>query len=66
MRGIETSTWLLLAGLLLTQGPGFSQNNQQCGSFILSGHSGQVRLIQLNGRPLRGGRRIGSVNEWLP
>jgi hypothetical protein len=51
MRGIETSKWLLLAGLLLAQGPGFSQNDQQSGSFILSGHSGQVPLIQLNGRP---------------
>ena len=51
MRGIENSKWLLLAGLLLAQGPGFSQTDQQSGSFILSGHSGQAPLIQLNGRP---------------
>ncbi len=51
MRGIQKSKWLLLAGLLLAQGPGFSQTNQQSGSFILSGHSGQAPLIQLNGRP---------------
>ena len=51
MRGIEKSKWLLLAGLLLVQGPGFSQTDQQSGSFILSGHPGQAPLIQLNGRP---------------
>ena len=51
MRGIEKSKWLLLAGLVLAQGPGFSQTDQQSGSFILSGHSGQAPLIQLNGRP---------------
>jgi hypothetical protein len=51
MRGIEQSKWLLLAGLLLAQGPGFPQTDQQSGSFILSGHSGQAPLIQLNGRP---------------
>src|SRR5258708_7975567 len=51
MRRIEKSKWLLLAGLLLARGPGFSQTDQQSGSFILSGHSGQAPLIQLHGRP---------------
>ena len=51
MRGIDKGKWLLLAGLLLAWGPGFSQTDQQSGSFILSGHSGQAPLVQLNGRP---------------
>jgi hypothetical protein len=50
MRGIVRSKWLMLVGLLLAQGPGFSQADQQSGSFILSGHSGQAPLIQINGR----------------
>ena len=51
MRGIEKRKRLLLAGLLLAQGPGFSQTDQQSGSLILNGHSGQAPLIHLNGRP---------------
>jgi hypothetical protein len=40
----------MLFGLLLAQGAGFSQADQQSGSFIVSGHSGQAPLIQINGR----------------
>jgi hypothetical protein len=50
MRGIVRSKWLMLVGLLLAQGTGFSQADQQSGSFILSGHSGQAPLIQISGR----------------
>jgi hypothetical protein len=50
MRGIVRSRWLMLVGLLLVQGTGFSQTDQQNGSFILSGHSGQAPLIQVSGR----------------
>jgi hypothetical protein len=50
MRGIVRSKWLMLVGLLLAQGAGFSQADQQSGSFIVSGHSGQAPLIQINGR----------------
>jgi hypothetical protein len=50
MRRIVRSRWLMLVGLLLAQGTGFSQTDQQGGSFILSGHSGQAPLIQVSGR----------------
>jgi hypothetical protein len=50
MRGIVRSKWLMLVGLLLAQGAGFSQADQQSGSFIVSGHSGQAPLIQINSR----------------
>jgi hypothetical protein len=50
MQGIVRSKWLMLVGLLLVQGTGFSQADQQSGSFILSGHSGQAPLIQISGR----------------
>ena len=49
MRGIVDSRWLMLAGLLLAQGPGFSQADQQR-TLVLSGHSGQAPFIQINGR----------------
>jgi hypothetical protein len=51
MRRTEKIRWLLVAGLLLAPGPGFSQTDQQSGSLILSGHFGQAPLIHLNGRP---------------
>src|SRR5271156_1771099 len=51
MRGIVGSKWLMLVGLLLAQGPSFSQANQPSGSLILSGHPGQAPLTQINGRP---------------
>jgi hypothetical protein len=50
MRGIVRSKWLMLVGLLLAQRTGFSQADQQTGSFIVSGHSGQAPSIQINGR----------------
>ncbi len=50
MRGIVCSKWLMLAGLLLAQGAAFSQADQQSGSFMVSAHSGQAPLIQVNGR----------------
>jgi hypothetical protein len=49
MRGIIGSKWLMLVGILLTQGLGFPQADQQS-SFVLSGHSGRAPLIQINGR----------------
>jgi hypothetical protein len=49
MRGIIGSKRLMLVGILLTQGLGFPQADQQ-GSFVLSGHSGRAPLIQINGR----------------
>ncbi len=49
MRGIVGSKSLMLVGLLLAQGPGFSQADQQS-SLVLSGHSGRAPLIQINGR----------------
>lgn len=56
-RGIVGSKWLMLVGLLLAQGPGFSQANQPGGSLILSGHPGQAPLTQINGRS------YGAVDE---
>ena len=50
MRGTVGSKWLMLIGLLLAQGPSFSQANQPDGSLILSGHPGQAPLTQINGR----------------
>ena len=51
MRGTAHRIWLTLAGLLLAQGPGFSQTDQQSGTLFLGGHSGQAPVTQLNGRP---------------
>src|ERR1700722_5446184 len=50
MRGIMRSRWIMLVGFLLAQGTGLSQADQQSGSFILSGHSGQAPLTQISGR----------------
>jgi hypothetical protein len=50
MQGIAHSKWLTLVGLLLAQGLGFSQAGQPSGTLILSGHSGQAPLTQINGR----------------
>ena len=49
MRVIVDSKWLMLVGLLLVPGHGFSQVDQQS-TFVLSGHSGRAPLIQINGR----------------
>ena len=50
MRRITRGGWLTLAVVLLP-GRGFSQGDQQSGALIVSGHSGQVPVTQINGRP---------------
>jgi hypothetical protein len=50
MRGIARSRWLRLVGLLIAPALGFSQADQQSGSLVVSGSSGQAPVTQINGR----------------
>jgi hypothetical protein len=50
MRGIAHRRWLTLVGLLMAPGLGFSQADQQSGTLIVSGHSGQAPVTQINSR----------------
>jgi hypothetical protein len=43
--------WFTLVVALLAPGRCFSQADQQSGALIVSGHTGQVPLTQINGRP---------------
>jgi hypothetical protein len=43
--------WFTLVVALLVPGRSFSQADQQSGALIVSGHTGQVPLTQINGRP---------------
>ena len=51
MRRIARRGWLTLVVALLVSGRSFSQLDQQSGALVVSGHSGQVPVTQLNGRP---------------
>ena len=50
MRGTAHRIWLTLVGLLIAQGLGWSQANQQSGTLVVGGHSGQAPVTQINGR----------------
>ena len=50
MRGTAHRIWLTLVGLLIVQGLGWSQANQQSGTLVVGGHSGQAPVTQINGR----------------
>ncbi len=49
MRAIGLSKWLRLAGLLIAHGSALSQAGQSSGTLVVSGYSGQVPVIQING-----------------
>ncbi len=50
MRKIVAHGWLALV-LALVPGEVFSQANQQTGALTVSGHTGEVPVTQINGRP---------------
>jgi hypothetical protein len=50
MRGIAHRKWLTLVGLLIAQGLGLSQANQQSTTLVIGGYSGQAPVTQINGR----------------
>ena len=50
MRGIAHRKWLTLVGLLIAQGLGLSQANQQSTTLVVGGYSGQATVTQINGR----------------
>jgi hypothetical protein len=50
MRGITHGGWLTLVVLLIAAAPGFSQAQQQKGSFIVAGHTGKAPVTQVGGR----------------
>jgi len=50
MRAIKHTRSLTLVGLLIAPGLGFSQADQQRGTLIVKGHSGQAEVTQINGR----------------
>lgn len=50
MRGIARGRWLILAVFLAVTGFGFSYAEQQDGTLVVSGHSGQAPVTHLNGR----------------
>lgn len=50
MRGIAHGGWLTLVVLLIAAAPGFSQAQQQKGTFIVAGHAGQAPVTQVDGR----------------
>jgi hypothetical protein len=51
MRGIVHGSRLTFVGLLMASGLGSSLADQQSGTLIVSGHSGQAPVTQINGRP---------------
>jgi hypothetical protein len=50
MQFIAHGRRLMLVGLLIASGLGFSQADQQGGTLTVSGHSGQAPVTQINGR----------------
>jgi hypothetical protein len=51
MRGLAHASRLMFVGLLMASGLGSSLADQQSGTLIVSGHSGQAPVTQINGRP---------------
>jgi len=50
MRGISRSEWLPLFALLTVVGLGLAMAEQQDGTLVVSGHSGQAPVTHVNGR----------------
>ena len=51
MLAIAHGRRLTFLGLLIASGLGFSQVDQQSGTLVVAGHSGQAPVTQINGRP---------------
>src|SRR5690242_3029813 len=51
MREIARSGWLIVAMFLSVTGVALSQAEQQDGTLVVSGHTGQAPVTHLNGRP---------------
>jgi hypothetical protein len=50
MRGITHGGWLTLVVLLIAAAPGFSQAQQQKGTFMVAGHTGKAPVTRVDGR----------------
>ena len=49
MRALAQSQWLTMVGLLIANGAAWSQAGQARGTLVVSGHSGQAPVVQING-----------------